>query len=99
MKELKKIHRRKHIVRLLIVLFSFISITSNAQSIRDRIVDEIDSSKVVYIYTDIDTLANNQFNCRIFGMVINAEAKNDYGLDYLIRAPKFVHINKTYRLN
>ncbi len=31
-------------------------------------------------------------------MVINADGKNDYGLDYLIRAPKFLFINKTYRL-
>jgi len=31
-------------------------------------------------------------------MVINTDGKNDYGLDYFIRAPKFIYINKTYRL-
>ena len=61
-------------------------------------MDDIDSSKVIYIYTNIDTLATKKYSCRIYGMVINAENKNDYSFDYFIRAPKFMYINKTYRL-
>jgi hypothetical protein len=98
MKTIKKIIRKIYFIRLVIVFLSFISITSNAQSIRNRIVDEVDSSKIIYIYTNIDTLAAKKIDCRTYGMVINAEGKNDYGLDYFIRAPKFMYINKTYRL-
>lgn len=72
--------------------------TSKAQSIRDRVEVEEDCSKITYIYTNIDTLAYKQFVCETYGMIINKESRNDYGLDYILRVPKFMFINKTCRL-
>ena len=89
---------KKYIHKALFVILLFIINTSKAQSIRDRVEVEEDCSKTTFIYTNIDTLAYKQFVCEIYGMVINEENKNKYGLDYIMRVPKFMFINKTCRL-
>lgn len=98
MKTMKKYITKSHFVSPVFVFLFLIFATGKAQSIRNRIEEEEDCSKIIFIYTNIDTLGIKQFDSKLYGMIINADSINNYGLAFFLRAPRFLFINKAYRL-
>lgn len=89
----------KYYIIILFFLYSMLSnYSSNGQTIFSRTVEEEDCTKTISIFTNIDTLGIKQFDCKIFGLIINKESAKYYAIAYILRAPRFLFINKSYRL-
>jgi hypothetical protein len=98
MKTIKKYISKIQFISPVFVFLFLILATGKAQSIRNRIEEDEDCSKIIFIYTNIDTLGIKQFDSKIYGMIINTDSINNYGLAFFLRAPRFLFINKSYRL-
>lgn len=83
---------------MLFLFFVLSNYSSNGQAIFSRTVEEEDCTKTISIFTNIDTLGIKQFDCKIFGLIINKDSAKYYAIAYILRAPRFLYINKSYRL-
>lgn len=82
MKTIKKYISKIQFISPVFVFLFLILATGKAQSIRNRIEEDEDCSKIIFIYTNIDTLGIKQFDSKIYGMIINTDSINNYGLAF-----------------
>lgn len=97
---MKKIKKNSYFIKLIFVFLFFINTSSKSQSIRQQIEEEQeDCSKIIFTYTNIDTLGLKPFETKVYGMIISKDSNShNYGFAYFLHLPKFIFIKKNCRL-